>query len=69
MKKLLLLLLLLVGCASNEQIAACVQNCKGMNMTMSTSSGTITSEIFKCICVRTFNINDKADSIKETESN
>lgn len=64
MLKVLILALALTGCASNEQIAACVQTCKGINAKMSSWSGT-SDRKFGCICNRYFEINNDGTNVIE----
>jgi len=65
MLKMLILALCLTGCASNEQIAACVQTCRSINAKMSGWSG-IEQGKYGCICNRYFEINDQANNVIET---
>jgi len=63
MKKLVLICLLLFGCASNEQIALCVQTCKSVNAKMDTIH-LIEGDLI-CTCTRYFRINKDSTNVQE----
>lgn len=68
MLKIVLLAFLLGGCNSlwtgtNEEIAQCVQTCKGINARM--DDGVSQTYGMYCACKREFRINKEANSVTE----